>query len=242
MAFLAPAVTALAVVGIAPLLYAAWKSLHYFNLTKRAQERFVGLDNYAYTLTDPVFWQAVGRTALLFIIAVPIEIAFGLTILMTSVHHFVVAQLPFSDGVGRTLGVYRIVPALTLFGTFYVIFLALTPKRYRIIECRKWPGAFVVTVWWLLTVELLPWAIGLFGGYELTYGSLAGVMVVLIFFFVIGLGVVAGAELNAALAEVKPTALKGEVYSGPFKDQLEVEEPQPGEDVELEREKGEPEL
>jgi hypothetical protein len=44
--------------------------------------------------------------------------------------------------------------------------------------------------------------------------------------------VVTGAELNAALAEVKPTALKGEVYSGPFKDELEVEEPQPGEDVE----------
>ena len=82
----------------------------------------------------------------------------------------------------------------------------------------------------------------MFGGYDLTYGSLGGVMVVLIFFFVIGLGVVAGAELNAALAEVRPTALKGEVYSGPFQDQLEVEEPQPGEDIELKAQQGEPEL
>jgi membrane protein len=56
-------------------------------------------------------------------------------------------------------------------------------------------------------------------------------MVVLIFFFLVGLGVVMGAELNAALAESGPTALKGEIYSGPFKDELEVEEPQPGEDV-----------
>ncbi len=79
-AFLGPAVAALALVGIAPLLYAAWKSLHYFNLTKRAQERFVGLDNYINTLTDPVFWQAIGRTATLFIIAVPIQIALGLLI------------------------------------------------------------------------------------------------------------------------------------------------------------------
>ena len=30
-----------------------------------------------------------------------------------------------------------------------------------------------------------------------------------------------------------PTALKGEVYTGPYTDELEVEEPQPGEDVEL---------
>ena len=79
-AFLGPAVAALAIVGIVPLLYAVWKSLHYFNLTKIAQQRFVGLDNYGAVLTDPVFWQAMGRTALLFAIAVPVQIALGLLI------------------------------------------------------------------------------------------------------------------------------------------------------------------
>ena len=44
--------------------------------------------------------------------------------------------------------------------------------------------------------------LALFGGYDLTYGSLAGVMVALIFFFLVGLGVVIGAEINAALADV----------------------------------------
>ena len=79
-AFLGPAVFALVIVGIAPLLFAVWKSLHYFNLTKLAQQRFVGLDNYIFVLTDPVFWQAMGRTALLFAIAVPVQIALGLLI------------------------------------------------------------------------------------------------------------------------------------------------------------------
>ena len=74
-------------------------------------------------------------------------------------------------------------------------------------------------------VELLPPTIGLFGGYELTYGSLGGVMVVLLFFFVIGLGVVTGAELNAALADAGDTALKGEQYEGPHRHELKVEEP-----------------
>jgi membrane protein len=127
---------------------------------------------------------------------------------------------------------------VTLFVTFYALFYALTPARYRKHGCRKWPGALLITVWWLATVEVLPFALGLFGGYSLTYGSLAGVMIALLFFFVVGLGVVIGAELNAALADYAPTALKGEIYSGPFKDELEIEEPQPGEDVavELERE------
>ena len=84
----------------------------------------------------------------------------------------------------------------------------------------------------------LPAVLSSLGGYDLTYGSLGGVMVVLIFFFVIGLGVVAGAELNAALAEVKPTALKGEIYSGPFADELEVDEPEPGEDVDPRQTRG----
>lgn len=79
-AFLGPAVLALALVGIAPLLFAIWKSLHFFNLTKLAQQRFVGLDNYAAVLTDPVFWQAMARTATLFLISVPVQIAIGLTI------------------------------------------------------------------------------------------------------------------------------------------------------------------
>ena len=57
-------------------------------------------------------------------------------------------------------------------------------------------------------------------------------MIALIFFFMVGLGVVIGAELNAALAESGAAALKGEVYTGPYTDELEVEEPQPGEDIE----------
>ena len=129
-----------------------------------------------------------------------------------------------------------------MFLTFYSLFYALTPARYRKHGCRKWPGALLITIWWLGTVEILPDAIGLLGGYDLTYGSLAGVMIALLFFFVIGLGVVMGAELNAALAEGGATALKGEIYSGPYKDELEVEEPQPGEDVDVVLETGGPQL
>ena len=85
--------------------------------------------------------------------------------------------------------------------------------------------ALFITAWWLATVELFPDVLGLLGGYTRTYGSMAGVMIALIFFFVVGLGVVMGAELNAALAEAGATALKGEVYSGPYQDELDVEEP-----------------
>ena len=159
--------------------------------------------------------------------------AFAASVALSSVEHAVVAWIPVAQEVSDAFTLYRIIPAIALYGTIYFIFYLLTPLRYRRRGCRKWPGALLIAAWWLLTAELLPEAIGLLGGYDLTYGSLAGVMIVLIFFFMVGLGVVMGAELNAALAEASPTALKGEIYSGPYKDQLEVEEPQPGEDVEL---------
>ena len=178
------------------------------------------------------FWSyRLGSIGLIIAAVLLLMAAFGLSVAMSSIHHLVVSALPFSNGVATDLGFYRLAPALAIFITFYILFLALTPARYRGIDCRKWPGALLVTAWWVATVELLPNAISLFGGYSLTYGSLAGVMVALLFFFVIGLGVVMGAELNAALADSGAHALKGEVYSGPFADELKVDEPEPGEDV-----------
>ena len=178
------------------------------------------------------FWEYRLWSILLILGAVVLlMIAFAASVALSSVNHAVAIWFPAAEGALTWLGISRLVPAATLFFTFYVLFYALTPSRYRKPDCRKWPGALFITAWWLATVELLPATIGLLGGYSLTYGSLAGVMIVLLFFFVIGLGVVIGAELNAALAEGGAKALKGEVYSGPYTDVLEVEEPQPGEDV-----------
>jgi len=80
LGFIGPAVIALAAVGIAPLLYAAWTSLHNFNLTKMRDVKFIGLQNYMEVLTDEVFWQAMGRTFFLLCTALPLQIALGLGI------------------------------------------------------------------------------------------------------------------------------------------------------------------
>src|SRR3954462_8728993 len=189
------------------------------------------------------FWEyRLGSILIILGAVMLLMIAFAASVALSSLHHVLVEWFPFAMGMGTSLGIYRLIPAATLFFTFYVLFYALTPARYRKHGCRKWPGALLITVWWLATVEVLPSTLSLLGGYSLTYGSLAGVMIALIFFFVIGLGVVTGAELNAALAEGGATALKGEVYTGPYTDQLEVEEPQPGEDVKVELETGGPQL
>ncbi|MCJ7420826.1 YihY/virulence factor BrkB family protein [Sphingomicrobium astaxanthinifaciens] len=155
-------------------------------------------------------------------------IAFASSLTLSSVQALIETWFPVTREGAGLIALLRIVPALTLYVTIYLVIWALTPLRYRKKSCRIWPGALAITLWWLVTVALLPEAVQLFGGYGRTYGSLAGAMVALIFFYIIGFGVVIGAELNAALASSGDKALKGERYSGPHADELEVEDP--GED------------
>jgi membrane protein len=105
-----------------------------------------------------------------------------------------------SDLLG-SLSLSRLVPAFGLYGSLYLLFYTLTPYAYRQRRYPKWPGALLVTVWWILVAIALPPLLRSVFSYNLTYGSLAGIMIALFFFWLVGLGMVMGAELNAALAE-----------------------------------------
>ena len=110
--------------------------------------------------------------------------------------------LDLFPGLGRfdyQLALSRGLTAATLFGSLYALFYLLTPSQYQGKGFPKWPGALLVVLWWLTTAWALPRVLRNFIAYDLTYGSLAGVMIALFFFWFVGLGMVAGAELNAAL-------------------------------------------
>ncbi|MEG3177324.1 YihY/virulence factor BrkB family protein [Sphingomonas sp. RB3P16] len=121
--------------------------------------------------------------------------------LMTAVERFIYAVLPFAQDIGVWVGISRVVPGLVMFGALYMLFYSVTPSKYRLSKCPKWPGALFTAAWWVSITALLPVVLSLLGGYDLTYGSLAGVIIALLFFFLVGLGIVFGAHLNAALAE-----------------------------------------
>ena len=129
-------------------------------------------------------------------------VAFSLQVVLIAAEQFLWRLLPFATGAQQIVSLSKIAPAIGLFAALYLLFYALTPGRYRYGKCPKWPGALFTAGWWVAVTQALPATLALFGGYGLTYGSLAGVMITLIFFYLVGLGVVVGAQLNAALAEV----------------------------------------
>jgi membrane protein len=134
--------------------------------------------------------------------------AFSAQVFLTGVEQFLWRLIPLSETVRSLISLSRIAPLLMLIGALYALFAALTPFKYRTSACPKWPGALFTALWWMAVTMLLPIVVGAFGGYGRTYGSLAGVIVTLIFFWIVGLGLVFGAHLNAALAETPHQPVK----------------------------------
>lgn len=93
----------------------------------------------------------------------------------------IAAWFPRASDWTDTLATSRLIPALMLYGALYALFYTLTPSAYRARRYPKWPGALLVTVWWVGVMIALPWVLARFFTYDLTYGSLAGVMIALFF-------------------------------------------------------------
>lgn len=75
---LAPALLVVALVVFVPMLEAVFTSFFDLILFKPNASRFVGLGNYWKLLHDPVFWIALGHTAIWIGLTVPLQMGLGL--------------------------------------------------------------------------------------------------------------------------------------------------------------------
>ncbi|WP_448586364.1 YihY/virulence factor BrkB family protein [Thermaurantiacus sp.] len=97
------------------------------------------------------------------------------------------------------------VPLLIAFAVLALLYAALTPRD---IPGRiSWPGGLVVVLVWLVAANLIGPVLALTGGLARTYGALSGVMVALLFFWVLGFALVLGAEVNAELSKARGSRL-----------------------------------
>jgi membrane protein len=161
------------------------------------------------TVPSRAFWHyRLGSLGAIICAVMLAMIAFSAQVLVAATEELVYRYIPAAQTVAGYFAWGRIIPFVTLFAAIYVIFAGLTPTKYRGSDFPKWPGAALVSLWWLGLTAILPWFLSRFSNYDLAYGSLAGVMIALIFFYLVGLGMVTGAQLNAALANEHENGLK----------------------------------
>ncbi|MGW8207173.1 MAG: YihY/virulence factor BrkB family protein, partial [Hyphomicrobiaceae bacterium] len=150
------------------------------------------------------FWRhRLISTGIIFCSVLLLLVSLSGQVVIAAVEEIVFTLFPRLNKMFDQFDMSRLVSALMLFLSIDILFVTLTPAPYQRRRFPKWPGALLVALWWTLVTLLLPRVLRTFFTYDLTYGSLAGVMIALFFFWLVGLGMVVGAELNAALAELR---------------------------------------
>lgn len=153
------------------------------------------------TKPSRAFWEyRIDSIGVIFGSVILLLVSLGAQVAISAIEQFIYTFFPGLDGLFGGLLFSRLLSSAALLAAIYLLFVTLTPRAYQARCYPKWPGAAFVSIWWVLLIIILPYVLRTFFAYDLTYGSLAGVMIALFFFWLVGLGVVIGAELNAALA------------------------------------------
>jgi membrane protein len=123
-------------------------------------------------------------------------------------------NLPFGSAFLVLWTILRWVGGLVALTGLFATIYYLSPNR----DTPKWvwvsPGGILAAVIWLVASVGFSFYVSSFGKYAQTYGSLAGVVVLLLWLYLTGLAVVLGGELNAEL-ERQSAARKGQVPAEP---------------------------
>ena len=90
---------------------------------------------------------------------------------------------------------------MLVFIGFLLIMHRVLPGR-RLKGCRLWPGVLVTTVLWVALALGFSIYLSYTPTYTVTYGTLAGVIITLMFFYLTGATIIYGAEVNAALNRI----------------------------------------
>jgi membrane protein len=128
---------------------------------------------------------------------------------------------PIPQGFGEMWPVLRV-------GTIFVTFVVAVELQYYLAPNRKQrfaetlPGALVAVIGIFLSSGCLGYYFSHFANYNKTYGSLGAVIILMLWFYVVGLMLIVGAELNAELlkeqaehAELVTTAMPEKIKGAP---------------------------
>jgi multiple sugar transport system permease protein len=104
-------VVVMLIVTAYPMFRALYLSLYQYRLTAPDDREFIGLQNYATVLTDPLWWQTVWNTVLIMVVTVAVELVIGFGFAM------VMHRIVFARGIVRTsiLVPYGIVTVVSAF-------------------------------------------------------------------------------------------------------------------------------
>jgi membrane protein len=149
---------------------------------------------------DRPFWKVRG-ISFLFTLAIGIVLllSFVLLIFGKGIGEHVFKWLHFPDNFDTIWNLIKFfIPLITLFIVFIFLY-QVTPNR-RLTFKEVIPGSLFSTLGWIVTSVLFAFYVNHWGTYTKTYGSIGGVIVLLIWLYISSIIMLLGGEINATLA------------------------------------------
>ena len=192
--------TSLGVGAIVALLLALWSA------AKGVKSLMTALD-IVYGERESRGFFKLNATALLLTLAMLMVVPLSLA--AVAVLPAVVDRLPVPDVVATAARWLRWPLLGALSAGAIALLYRFGPVRKQPRATRLWPGAVAATVLWLLASALFSWYVSSFGSYDETYGSVAALAVVMMWFWLSAFAVLIGGEVNAELERPHSDATAG---------------------------------
>lgn len=146
------------------------------------------------------FWKTRGLSLLsTVVLAVVIAVSIPLLVFGRVIGEYIFRLLSFPQGFELIWGLIRYAfPVAALFGVFAMLYWLIPDRRLTFREVV--PGALFAVVGWIASSLLFAVYVNHFGNYSKTYGSLGGVIVLLIWLYLSANILLLGGEINATLA------------------------------------------
>ncbi|WP_123041325.1 YihY/virulence factor BrkB family protein [Cohnella candidum] len=146
------------------------------------------------------FWKTRGLSLLsTVVLAVVIAVSIPLLVFGHVIGEYIFRLLSFPQGFELIWGLIRYAfPVAALFGVFALLYWLIPDRRLTFREVV--PGALFAVVGWIASSLLFAVYVNHFGNYSKTYGSLGGVILLLIWLYMSANILLLGGEINATLA------------------------------------------
>jgi membrane protein len=156
--------------------------------------------NRAYDIEEGRPWWRVRLTAILLTLALAavVLLAFGLVLAGPAVAEWLAARTGLGPAFEWTWKILQWPLVFALVATALGVLNYFGPDAEQDWEWVT-PGAVLGTILWLLASLAFRFYVANFADYNAIYGSLGGIIILMLWFYISGLAILAGAEMNAEI-------------------------------------------
>jgi membrane protein len=161
--------------------------------------------NRAYDIEEGRPWWKVRLTAIALTLglAIFVVLSFGLVVMGPTLADRIASQMGLGEVFARTWKVLQWPVVFALIATATGLIYYFAPDAEQDWEWIT-PGAVLGTVLWLIASLAFKLYLSMFANYNETYGSLGGVIVLMLWFYLSALSILVGAEMNAEIEHASP--------------------------------------